>query len=257
MKKLLSGLVLILGLNGALFAEKMTIFAASDLRFALDEVKQEFLKQNPNDELEMIYGSSGKGMHQIENAAPYDIYFSANMDYVEKLYQKGDIVTKPKLYAIGRIVIWSKNKAFDPKLGFKNFTQDWAKKIAIANPSHAPYGEKAKQSMESMNIYNTIEPKLVLGENISQTAGFIASETADIGVIALSLALAPTIADSKFNQYHLIDAKLHEPLMQGYGITKVGNKKALAKKFYEFMETKRVNEIMKQYGFEVNQGESL
>jgi len=250
MKKLIIGLVLALGASTTLWADKITVFAAADLRFALDEVKSEFLKQNPKDELEMIYGSSGKGLRQIENGAPYDIYFSANMEFVQKLYKQGDVTTKPKLYAIGRVVIWSKHNKFNPELGFLNFTQDWVQKIAIANPAHAPYGEKAKQALESMKMYKSIESKLVLGENISQTAGFVASQTADIGVIALSLALAPTIAQTDNDAYYLIDAKLHEPLMQGYGITKVGSTKPLSKTFFDFFQTKDVNSIMKKYGFE-------
>lgn len=249
MKKLLLAAVMILAINASLLAEKITLFAAADLRYALSEIKEEFLKQNSKDEVEMIFGSSGKGMHQIENGAPYDIYFSANMTFVEKLYKQGDVTTKPKLYAVGRVVIWSKHKEFNPEAGFENLTQDWVQKIAIANPAHAPYGEKAKQALESMKMFKTIEPKLVLGENISQTAGFIASEAADIGVIALSLALAPTIAQTRHNRYYLIDSKLYEPLMQGYGITKKGSFKALSKKFYDFMNTKTVDAIMKKYGF--------
>lgn len=252
MKRIIGGLILVLSLNGTLWADKITIFAASDLKFALDDVKAEFLKDNPKDEIETIYGSSGKGMHQIENGAPFDIFFSANMDFVEKLYQKGDISTKPKMYALGRVVIWSKHKNFDVSKGFDNLKAPWVQKIAIANPGHAPYGEKAKQSLESIGIYNDIESKLVLGENISQTAGFISSEAADIGVIALSLALAPTIANTEFNKYYLIDKKLHEPLNQGYGITKVGSTKSLSQKFYDFMENPKADAIMKKYGFVID-----
>ncbi len=252
MKKMLMVALLMLGLSVNSAAEKLTVFAASDLRFALDEVKTAFLKQHPEHEAEMIYGSSGKGMHQIENGAPYDVYFSANMAFVEKLYAQGDVTTKPKLYAVGRVVLWSKHKNFDPTIGFDNLEKPWVKKIAIANPTHAPYGEKAKQSLESMQMYEQVLPKLVMGENISQTAGFIASEAADIGVIALSLVLAPTIADTQHSKYYLIDDKHHEPLMQGYGITKVGSQKELSQKFYDFMETKKVDEIMEKYGFVVN-----
>lgn len=245
-KKMIIGMLL---LGSTLFADKCTVFAAADLKFALDSIKQEFLKIHPNDTLNIIYGSSGKGMHQVENNAPYNIYFSANMDYVKKLHEKGYIVTAPKLYAIGRIIIWSKNKNFNPKLGFDNFKQPWAKKIAIANPSHAPYGEKAKQAMESAGIYKEVEAKIVFGENIAATAGYISTQAADVGVIALSLGLASTIADSKFNKYYLIDSKLHEPLKQGYGITKYGSKSKLTKKFYDFMQTKKAENIMEKYGF--------
>ena len=188
-------------------------------------------------------------MHQIENGAPYDIFFSANMEFVEQLYKKGDVMTKPKMYAMGRIVLWSKNKNFVPEKGFENLKAPWVQKIAIANPTHAPYGEKAKQAMEKLGIYESIKSKFVLGENISQTAGFIASEAADIGVIALSLALSPTIANTQNNKYFLIDGKLHEPLLQGYGIAKVGSKKVLSRKFYDFMESKKADSIMKKYGF--------
>ncbi|MFA5454410.1 MAG: molybdate ABC transporter substrate-binding protein [Sulfurimonas sp.] len=249
MKKIILGLMI---LSMSLFAEKITVFAAADLRFALDEVKAKFLKEHPKDEVETIYGSSGKGMHQIENGAPYDIYFSANEAFVEDLYKGGFVTTEPKLYAKGRIVIWSKNPNFDPKKGFDNMKEPWVKKIAIANPSHAPYGEKAKQAMQSIGIYKEVESKLVLGENISQTTQFIQSGAADIGVIAYSLALAPTIAKSEHPNFHLIDGNLHQPLLQGYGITKVGANKPLTKEFYNFMDTKEAQTIMQSYGFVVN-----
>ena len=246
MKKILSILLL---LGSVAFADKITVFAAADLRYALDSVKEAFLKQNPNHELEMIYGSSGKGMHQIENGAPYDIYFSANEAFVEKLYDQGYIVTQPKLYALGRIVIWSKHEQFKPDLGFESFSQPWVKKIAIAHPGHAPYGEKAKQAMESLGIYDEFLPQIVMGENISHTAQFVESGAADIGVIALSLALAPTIAQGSNPDYYLIDENLHEPLLQGYGITKHGKDSKLAKDFYDFMQTEDSIKVMAKFGF--------
>jgi len=249
-----SYILLLLLLTLELSAQKITIFAASDLKFALDSIKEEFVKKHPSANLNMIYGSSGKGMHQIENGAPYDIFFSANMAFVEKLYAQGDIVTPPKLYATGRIVLWSKHKEFDTTKGFENLKAPWVKKIAIANPSHAPYGEKAKQALESLKLYETLQKRLVLGENISQTAGFIASGSAEIGVIALALVLAPTIANSKNSNYYLIDDALHEPLLQGYGITKVGADKSLTQTFYDFLETKEANAILEHYGFIAKRG---
>jgi len=234
-KFILTGLLL----SNLLFADKITIFAASDLKFALDSIKEEFENNNPEDKINIIYGSSGKGMNQVENGAPFDIYFSANIDYVEDLYKKGAIVTKPKLYAMGRIVIWSKNKNFISENGFKNFEEKWVNKIAIANPSNAPYGEKAKQSMESLNIYDDIKAKLIYGENISATTAYIYTQAADIGIIALSLALAPSISQSENSSYYLIDEKLYKPLNQGYGITKFGSKSELAKKFYDYMQDEK------------------
>lgn len=242
-------LALFFVLSTTLNADKITIFAASDLKFALDSVRDEFLKKNPNSEIEMIYGSSGKGMHQIQNGAPYHLFFSANMEFVTKMYKDGDIVTEPKMYALGRLVLWSKHKDFRPEAGFENLKEPWVRKIAIANPTHAPYGEKAKQSLEQLGFYEKLQHKLVLGENISQTAGFISSGAADIGIIALSLALAPNIAESSQKGYFLIDAQLHAPLLQGYGITKKGQNSAEAQKFYDFMQTKEAKEMMEKYGF--------
>ncbi|MFK5976956.1 MAG: molybdate ABC transporter substrate-binding protein [Sulfurovum sp.] len=236
-------------LTNLLLADKITIFGASDLKFAMDTIKDEFLKENVEDSINIVYGSSGKGMRQIENGAPYDIYFSANMDYVKYLHTKGEIVTTPKLYAIGRVVIWSKNKNFNPEIGFDNFSQKWVDKIAIANPIHAPYGEKSKQAMESIGIYKKIKSQIVFGENISITAGYIYTQAVEIGVIALSSALSPNIANGKYWAYYLIDDELHKPLNQGYGITKYGSASTLAKKFYNFMQTDKSNLIMKKFGF--------
>ena len=238
-------------LSTIIYAGEMTIFAASDLKFALDTIKARFLQTHPNDTIRMIYGSSGKGRVQVANGAPYDLYFSANMDYVQQLYKNGDIITEPKLYAIGRLVIWSTNDAFDADKGFANLTAPWVEKIAIANPSHAPYGEKAKQALESKHLYSMLKPKIVLGENISQTANFIKSGAADTGIIALSLVLAPTVAKSSHASYYLINDKLHAPLRQGYGITKHGRDNPLAKAFYRFFQRYEAQQIMKRYGFSV------
>jgi molybdate transport system substrate-binding protein len=248
LKKILLALLL---LGSSLFADKITVFAASDLKFALDGIKAKFIQQHPNAVIDMIYGSSGKGRIQIERGAPYDLYFSANMDYVQDLYKKGKIATKPKLYAIGRLVIWSKNKNFDAQKGFDNFLAPWVHKATIANPSHAPYGEKAKQALQSVGIYEKIKHKIVFGENISQTANYISIQAADIGIIALSLALAPGIQQSPYSSYYLIDDKLHQPLRQGYAITKYGQDSKLAHAFYDFLQTPASQELMKRYGFSV------
>lgn len=252
MKLWVTFLALFFVFSTAIQAQKITVFAASDLKFALDSVRDEFLKKNPNCEMEMIYGSSGKGMQQIQNGAPYHLFFSANMEFVAKMYKDGDIVTEPKMYALGRLVLWSKHKDFRPEAGFENLKEPWVRKIAIANPTHAPYGEKAKQTLEQLGLYEKLQQKLVLGENISQTAGFISSGAADAGIIALSLALAPNIAESSQKGYFLIDAQLHAPLLQGYGITKKGQNSAEAQKFYDFMQTKEAKEIMKKYGFTID-----
>ena len=233
------------------YAQTLTIFAASDLRFALDEVKKNFMKRYPNATVRTVYGSSGKGKVQIANGAPYDLYFSANMDYAEQLYKSGDIVTKPALYAVGRLVIWSAHRNFNAKSGFDNLNAPWVKKIAIANPSHAPYGEKAKEALERKELFDSLRSKIILGENISQTANFIKTKAADIGIVALSLVSTPMIAQSEYRDYYLIDDTLHRPLRQGYGITKYGEKNDLAYAFVRFLNTDTSRALMKRYGFSV------
>ncbi len=237
-------------LSSTMFADKITVFAASDLKFALDEIKNSYISNNKNIEIDLIYGSSGKGMTQIENGAPFDIYFSANLEYVENLYKKDLLIEKPKLYGIGRLVIWSKNKNFDKNKGFDNFKESWVEKIAIANPQHAPYGEKAKQALEKVGLYSEIEKKLVFGENISATANMINIQASQIGIIALSLALSTTV-EEKAN-YFLIDDNLHEPLFQAYSITKYAKNNEEAKKFYKFISNDIALNILKKYGFEVS-----
>ena len=170
-------------------------------------------------------------------------------NYVENLFKKGLLIEKPKLYALGRIVIWSKNKNFEKNKGFDNLKENWVSKIAIANPEHAPYGEKAKQALEKVGLYKEIEKKLVFGENISATTNMINIQAAQIGIIALSLALAPTIEEQ--NNYFLIDRSFHEPLFQAYSITKYAQNNKEAKDFYKFISSDESLKILKKYGFEV------
>ncbi len=246
MKKIILGLMI---LCSSIFANKITIFAASDLKFALDEIKNLYTAINKDININLIYGSSGKGMNQIENGAPFDLYFSANEVYVENLYTKGLLIEKPKLYGVGRIAIWSKNKNFDKNKGFDNLKEPWVSKIAIANPEHAPYGEKSKQALEKVKLYKEIEKNLVFAENISAAANMINIQATEIGIIALSLVLAPNI-EVKDN-YYLIDKNLHEPLFQAYSITKYAQNNKEAKEFYKFISSDKALKILKKYGFEV------
>jgi molybdate transport system substrate-binding protein len=141
----------------------------------------------------VIYGSSGNFFQQVQNGAPFDMFFSANLDYPKKLEAAG--LTRPDSYyqyARGKIVVWiSKDSKIDLSAGLKALLDPGVKKIAIANPQHAPYGQAAVSAMEKEGIYEKAKDKFVLGENISQTASFVISGSADIGVVALSLALSP------------------------------------------------------------------
>jgi molybdate transport system substrate-binding protein len=230
----------------AAHAEKITVAAAADLKFAMDEIVTTFKKANPADEVEVIYGSSGKFHTQIQNGAPYDLYFSADIAFPRELVKAGFAASEVKPYAFGRIVLWSATIDAS-KMTLANLTDPKIARIAIANPKHAPYGKRAEEALRASGLWEKVEPKLVYGENIAHTAQFVQTGNAQVGVIALSLALNPELA--KHGGYWLIPDKLHEPLEQGYIITKraAGNK--LAQQFADYMGSPAARAVMIRYGF--------
>ena len=227
--------------------QKITIAAASDLKFALDSVILSFKAHNPGNEVEVIYGSSGKFYEQIINEAPFDIFFSADIDYPHKLKEKKLTASPLKTYGIGQIVIWSKK--IDPNILKMNSLLDAGiSKIAIANPEHAPYGKRAKESLVHYGLYEKILSKLVFGENISQTAQFVTTGAADIGIVALSLAISPTMK-KEGGKYYIIPPASHSPLEQAVTILKHGAGNTTATRFYNFIGTPTAIKILTWYGF--------
>jgi len=237
--------LLLLGTTTA-HAEKITVAAAADLKFAMDEIVVSFNKQHPRDQVEIIYGSSGKFFAQIQNNAPYDLYFSADITYPRQLADKGFAASAVTSYAVGRIVLWS-NSRDAAKMTLENLTDPTIRKIAIANPRHAPYGKRAEEALRSLKLWDKVQHKLVFGENIAHTAQFVETGNAQAGIVALALALSPALA--KQGSYYLIPAHLHQPLEQGYIITKRAADKPLAKLFSGYMTSKETRSIMTKYGF--------
>ncbi len=233
-------------LTGLAHAAKFTIAAASDLRFALDEVIELYRNSHPDHEVTVIYGSSGKMTTQIINGAPFDIFFSADISFPQRLRAEGFAATEPAVYAIGRIVIWS--TTFDAsQLTLADLATDpRVRRIAIAQPSHAPYGSRAQEAMQASGVWEALQGKLVFGENIAHTAQMVESGAAEVGIIALSLAKFPDLAR---HAHHLIDETLHNPLTQGYIVTTRGARKPGVMAFAAFMETDQAHTVMKRYGF--------
>lgn len=227
-------------------AEKITVAAAADLKFAMDEIVASFNKSHPKDHVEVIYGSSGKFFTQIKNNAPYDMYFSADINYPRELAKSGFAVSEVIPYGLGRIVLWS-NSRDAAKMTLENLTDPTNRKIAIANPKHAPYGKRAEEALKALKLWEKVESRLVFGENIAHTAQFVETGNAQVGIIALALALNPTL--SKQGGYYLIPNDLHQPLEQGYIITKRAADKPLAKLFSGYMTSKETRRIMTKYGF--------
>jgi molybdate transport system substrate-binding protein len=229
-------------------AEEITIAAASDLNFAFKELVSGYETASGN-QVKLTFGSSGNFFAQIQNSAPFDLYFSADISYPKKLEEAGLIVPGSLYrYAIGRIVLWTRHESpLDVMQGFAALRQPSVKNIAIANPKHAPYGRAAVAAMEHFKVHDTVKDRLVLGENVSQAAQFVESGAADIGIIALSLALAPAMSTK--GTYWEIPPEAHQPLEQGAVIVKASKRADSAKQFLEFVKSRQGVAIMKRYGF--------
>lgn len=228
-------------------AQAFTIAAASDLRFALDEVVELFRQDHPEAgrNITVIYGSSGRMTTQIINGAPFDIFFSADISFPRLLKERDLTATEPEVYAIGRIALWSSRRDAS-QLQLTDLLDDDIRRIAIAQPAHAPYGQRAQEAMTAAGIWEQVQHKLVFGENIAHAAQMAESGAADVGIIALSLALFP---EMQRHGYQLIDESLHQPLTQAFVVTRRGENKASVSEFATFMASQAAHKIMQRYGF--------
>jgi molybdate transport system substrate-binding protein len=242
-------MLVIPGVNLAV-AEEITIAAASDLNFAFKELVTEYQKATGN-HVKLSLGSSGNYFSQIQNGAPFDLYFSADIAYPRKLEEAGLTVPGSLYqYAVGRIVIWTGHESrIDLTQGFEALRDPTVKKIAIANPNHAPYGRAAVAALEKAGLYERLKDRLVYGENISQAAQFVESGAADVGIIALSVALAPPMKAA--GRYWEIPSDMHPPIDQGVVMLSSGKNRDKAKAFLSFIQSAEGQAIMTQYGLVV------
>ena len=249
MIRVLAALYFVLSLGASAHAaDEITIAAASDLNFAFKDLVGGYEKTTGN-RVKLTLGSSGNFYAQIQNGAPFDLYFSADIGYPKKLEEAGLTVPGSLYrYAVGRIVLWAGNQSkVDVEKGLELLREPAIRKVAIANPKHAPYGRAAVAAMEHYKVYDLAKDKLILGENISQAAQFIESGACDVGIIALSLALAPTMKTA--GAYWEIPATAHPPIEQGAVVLKASKHQDAAKQFLEYVKSPAGQEAMKRYGF--------
>ncbi len=244
-------LAVLFGLSGGLCAaQEITVAAAADLQFVMQDVGVRFQSETGKS-VKMIYGSSGNFTQQLQNGAPFDMFFSANLDYPKQLDAAG--LTEPGTfyqYAIGKIVVWVPNDSkLDLSSGLKALLDPSIKKIAIANPQHAPYGKAAVAALQKENLYDQVKDKFVLGENISQTASFVASGSADVGMIALSLALSPNMKDK--GRYAEVPGDDYPAIEQACVIIRSSKNKDVARQFLKFIQSPPIKELFKKYGFAI------
>lgn len=221
----------------------LTIAAAADLNFALEEVSKEFQKGHPAIDVKIAYGSSGNFYSQIRNQAPFDLFLSADVEYPRRLAQEGLAATDSLfVYAVGRLVVWvPASSALDPATAL---TAASVRHVAIANPQHAPYGKAAVSAMRSLGVYDSVEGKLVLGENVAQTLQFVESGAADVGVVALSLAIAPPVRDR--GRYWRVPLDRYPKMEQGGIILKDS---AAARELRSWLLAPGGRALLERYGF--------
>jgi molybdate transport system substrate-binding protein len=232
----------------AAHAQEIRVAAAADLKFALDELDTQYEKQTGK-KVAVIYGSSGNFFAQIQNGAPFDLFLSADIEYPRKLEAAG--LAEPGTvyeYAVGRIVIWMPPdaRADLARLGWKALLQPGVERIAIANPEHAPYGRAAVAALRKAGVYEQVRRRLVYGENIAQAAQFVASGSAQAGIVALSLAVSPPMRDGKRWE---IPAETYPPIEQGALILKSAKNKDGARAFLAFLKSAGGRKILEAYGF--------
>lgn len=245
-------LVLLL-LSAAAFADAQppAVAAASDLQFALEEVAAQFSRET-GEMVDLSFGSSGNFYRQIQQGGPFQIFLSADEDYALKLAEQGLAEDAGSLYAIGRLALYAPNGAgFSPDEQMADLRrallEGRIRHFAVANPEHAPYGRAAKQVLLSQGLWETLQPVLVLGENIAQTAQFAVTGAADGAIIAYALALSPRLKAQ--GSFALLPETRHEPLRQRMVLLK--NAAPGARRFYAYLQQAPARAILQRYGFVV------
>lgn len=236
---------------GLAFAQQATIAAASDLQFALDAVRTQF-SADTGKQIQVVYGSSGNFYRQIREGAPFQMYMSADEEYVAQLDAAGLTEDAGTLYAEGRIVLIAPHASvLKPDAQLQSLREALAanriQRFAIANPEHAPYGRRAEEALRHAELWDALQGKLVLGENVSQAAQFATSGNTQGGIVAYSLALAPNV--SRLGEYVLIPREWHEPLLQRMVLLKSATQDM--RDFYAYLQGPSAREIMRQFGFEL------
>ena len=231
------------------FAEQMLVAVAANFIPPFRELAIEFEKSTGH-QLQVAVGSSGNFYSQIKNGAPFDVFFSADHERPQKLEEEGLGVKDTRFtYAIGRLVLWSSNAGLikgEETLSSKNYTH-----LAITNPKNAPYGLAAMQVMQKLRIWDKLQPQhiIIMGENISQTMGFVESGKAELGFVALSQVLDPNLK-GKGSRWD-VPNNLHEPIRQDVILLMKGKDNPAAKALMEFIGGPQAKTIIERYGYEL------
>jgi molybdate transport system substrate-binding protein len=233
-------------------ARELSIAAASDLVFCLEELNKTFHQAHPEIVLKSITGASGNLYAQISNGAPFDVFLSADMRYPLELIKAG--LASPEsltLYAIGHLVVWTASDAVDISSGIRSLAAPGIRTVAIANPEYAPYGRAAKAALVYFDVWDAVQEKLVFGENIAQASHFVETGNADAGIVALSIVLAPGL--SAKGRWIEVPEYAYSPLEQGAVVTRNGASNPAAQVYIDFLRSAEARAIFDRFGFRLPQ----
>lgn len=248
---LLSGLTLPATAWPASTPVPLTLAAASDLRFALDELVRDFRATRPSALVDVVYGSSGKLSAQIQNGAPFDIFFSADQAYALQLQRLNLTHGEVRSYAVGQLALWS----LDPELGVLGLDEvvrhPRLKRLAIANPEHAPYGQRAMEALRHRGLLDLVQHKLVLGDNVSQAAQFVQTGAAQAGLVSSALVRTPGTVG--LGAWTRVPQAWHSPLIQALVVLRRAAASTLAAELLQHLQTPAVQALWQRYGFALPQ----
>lgn len=250
--------ILLYGFQAFAQPQTLRIAAAADLQQAMPELRKGFAQQRnaqkrPQVRLEAVYGSSGNFTTQIRQGAPFDLFFSADMRYPALLADAGLTTAQPRKYATGQMVMWVASKPLrsanvsQKTMNLHLLKNPLVQRIAIANPIHAPYGERAQEALQALGIWASIEHRLARADNVAQAAQFAATGNADAAIISLSQAMMPVLAQR--GEYALIDKTLYKPLEQGAVVLLRSKDRTLAEEFLAYCCSPEGALVLKQFGF--------
>lgn len=243
MKKVFT--ILLMALNISLQAQTVKVAAAADMKYLMPELVTNYKRLHPKANIEVNYGSSGMFFQQISNGASFDLYFSADNSYPQMLKEQGFVDGNVITYAFGTLVLYS--STIDISKGIQVLKEETIKKIAIANPKHAPYGKRAEECLHYYGLYETVQNKLVFGDNIVQTAQFALTGNADVALIALAIAMSPELQSK--GEYVLLDTKSYKPVEQACVLLKSWQSNPEAAKFMKYILSAESKPLFEKYGF--------
>ncbi|MDR2859501.1 MAG: molybdate ABC transporter substrate-binding protein [Mediterranea sp.] len=244
MKRIILLILLSIILRGG-YAQTVRVAAAANLRYVLEEIKKQYEVKNPASSINITFGSSGTLTQQILNGAAFDLFMAADTDFPKKVADGGFSAGEVTTYIYGKLALWS--LTIDVADGLQTLELPQVKKIAIANPKGAPYGESAVELLKKQGLYDKISSKIVWGDNISQAAQFAFSGNAELGFIALSLALAPDMLDK--GKYYVIPQEICPPLEQACVLIKGSEKNKEASKFLTYILSEKCDPLWTKYGY--------